>query len=394
MKYLNCLGLIFFIYACSKGSINKTIKGPALPTVAILNISQERADSSSEFRFVITLNIAADTPVTMSYATQDSSAKANKDYVPKSGSLVIPSGQTQGFVDIEVIGDSLRQSAQVFYLQLSNPINCSLGASKGTATILNDGTYLPTDSSGYTTPSSYSGYTLIWSDEFNGNTINTNNWNFETGNNSGWGNNELENYTGRTQNVFQSSGNLIIEARNENFGGNSYTSARMTTENKQQFQYGRIDIRAKLPVEAGMWPALWMLGTSINQVGWPACGETDIMELIGSNPIQVVGSAHWAQPGGAEGSNSNSYSLATGDFSKLFHVFSLIWKQDSLQLLVDDHPYMNANSQNVLAGGSWPFNGNFFFIFNVAVGGNWPGPPNSTTQFPQRMFVDYVRVFQ
>jgi beta-glucanase (GH16 family) len=394
MKYLHRLGLVFLFYACSKGSMSKTSPGTTLPTVSIENISQERADSSSAFRFFITLNTAADTPVSISYTTQDSSAKANKDYLPKSGSLVIPAGQTLGYIDIEVIGDSLRQSPQVFYVRLSNPINCILSSSKGTAIILNDGTYLPTDSAGYTTPSSYPGYTLIWSDEFNSQTINTNNWNFETGNNNGWGNNELENYTGRTQNVFQSSGNLVIEARNENFGGNSYTSARMTTENKQQFQYGRIDIRAKLPVEAGMWPALWMLGRSINQVGWPACGETDIMELIGTNPSQVVGSAHWAQPGGAEGSNSNSFSLPTGDFSNLFHVFSLIWKQDSIQILVDDQSYMSTNSQNVQAGGSWPFNSNFFFIFNVAVGGNWPGPPNSTTQFPQRMFVDYVRVFQ
>ncbi len=142
-----------------------------------------------------------------------------------------------------------------------------------------------------------------------------------------------------------------------------------------------------------MWPALWMLGANFGTAGWPGCGETDIMELIGKNPSQVVGSMHWKQGDGTEGTFNNSYNLSSQDFSKQFHVFSLIWAQDTVQFLVDDHLYVNGSSQNVSTG-VYPFNSPFFFIFNVAVGGDWPGSPDGTTVFPQRMFVDYVRVFQ
>jgi beta-glucanase (GH16 family) len=392
MKYLHFISLFFALYSCSKGSSNKNNSGQ--PSALVQNLTQERTDTNSLFQIKVTLNQAATSQVTIDYNTQDGTALANRDYIPKSGSLIIAPGQIQGYIDITVIGDSLRQSIQTFYLLLSNPINCSLAAPSGSATIENDGTYLPTDTSGYETPSSYPGYTLVWSDEFDSSSVNTNNWNFETGNNNGWGNGELEYYTGRVQNVFQSCGHLVIEARNETYSGSNYTSTRMNTEGKQQFQYGRIDIRAKLPVSTGMWPALWMLGANFQQVGWPGCGETDIMELVGLNPAQVVGSLHWEEEDGSEGSSSNNYNLASGDFSQQFHVFSLLWKQDSIQMLVDDQIYMSANSQNLSGGGAGPFDSPYFFIFNVAVGGDWPGPPNATTVFPQRMFVDYVRVFQ
>lgn len=248
--------------------------------------------------------------------------------------------------------------------------------------------------SDFVSPSSYPGYHLVWHDEFNEKTLDTTNWNYETGTGgNGWGNNELEYYTSRPQNVFLSGGNLIIEARKESYSGSNYTSARITTQGKQQFTYGRIDIRAKLPVQTGMWPALWMLGSNISSVGWPQCGETDIMELIGKNSQQVVGSFHWKKTDGSEGTFNNTYSLTSGDFSQHFHVFSLLWGQDSLQILVDDIPYVKAARAD-LTNGTYPFDSPFFFIFNVAVGGNWPGPPDNTTQFPQRMFVDYVRVFQ
>jgi beta-glucanase (GH16 family) len=263
---------------------------------------------------------------------------------------------------------------------------------KATGTIINDGTYLPTDTTGYHTPTSYAGYKLVWNDEFNGSKLNQNDWNYETGG-GGWGNQELEYYTSRPQNIFVSSGNLVIEARKETYGGNDYTSARITTKGKQEFKYGRIDIRAKLPVDKGMWPALWMLGNNINSVGWPECGETDIMELIGKNPKQVIGSLHWKKADGSVGTFNNAYSLASEDFSQHFHVFSLIWSQDSLKILVDDIPYMKASRQDV-SDGIYPFDNPSFLIFNVAVGGLWPGSPDDTTVFPERMFVDYVRVFQ
>lgn len=373
---------------CSKGGNSNNSKAPS---VQAANASQNRLDTATTLQFSVTLSSAATGMASVQYATSDGSAVAPKDYTSQSGTLTFQPGQTKLYIAIKITGDSLRQSAQNFFLQLSNPKNCSIATPKATGIIINDGTYLPTDESGYTTPTSYPGYHLVWSDEFDSTAINTNDWNFETGGN-GWGNHELEYYTPRTQNAFVSSGNLVIEARSEQYGSNNYTSARMTTANKKTFQYGRIDIRAKLPVSAGMWPALWMLGSNISSAGWPACGETDIMELIGKNPTQVVGSFHWLKSGGAEGTVNNAYGLSE-DFSKHFHVFSLIWEKDSMQILVDDNVYVLGDAQNINSG-TYPFNAPFFFIFNVAVGGDWPGPPDGTTQFPQRMFVDYVRVFQ
>jgi beta-glucanase (GH16 family) len=384
--------LFFCLASCSKSSNGGSKPAAVLPAARVGDVTQERANTNSKYRFFVDLNSNPGQAVTVNYVTVAGTAKENTDYSPVSGTLTIPAGTTEGYVDVQVTGDSLRQAQQQFYLQLSAPVNCTLGVPKATGTILNDGTYLPTDSTGYTTPSSYPGYTLAWSDEFSGNSINTQNWNFEAGG-GGWGNNELEYYTSRSQNAFVSSGNLVIEARQEPYGGSNYTSARMNSSGKQQFTFGRIDIRAKLPVSSGMWPALWMLGANFSTAGWPGCGETDIMELIGKNPSQVVGSMHWKQGDGTEGTFNNSYNLSSQDFSKQFHVFSLIWTQDTVQFLVDDHMYVNGSSQNV-ASGTYPFNSPFFFIFNVAVGGDWPGSPDGTTIFPQRMFVDYVRVFQ
>jgi beta-glucanase (GH16 family) len=385
----------FCVLACSKkGNGGGAVTGNQ-PSVKVSDVTQARQGQVSPFRFYIDLNAASQQPVSVSYTTADGTAKAGVDYTANSGTITIPAGQTEVYVDVPVTGDSLRRADQQFYLQLSNPVNGVLGSARATATILNsDLSYLPTDTTGYSTPTTYAGYQLVWSDEFNGSTLNTQDWNYEQGNNNGWGNHELENYTNRTQNVFLSTGHLVIEARQESYGGNTYTSGRITTQNKRSFTYGRIDIRAKLPVTKGMWPALWMLGSNITSVPWPGCGETDIMELVGSAPGRVTGSLHWQQAGGSEGTYNNNYYLAAGqDFSQQFHVFSLVWQNNIVQFLVDDQVYVSGGSANVTSG-TYPFNSPFFFIFNVAVGGDWPGPPDSTTGFPQRMFVDYVRVFQ
>jgi beta-glucanase (GH16 family) len=385
--------LLLGLAACSKGAGGGGSAGP-LPSAGVGNVTADRPVQAGPFRFYIDLNGPSKQVVTVNYATMDGTAKAGKDYTAVSGTATIPAGQTETYVDVQVTGDSLRQADQIFYMQLSVPVNCTIGTAQAVATIVNsDLLYLPTDTTGYTTPASYAGYQLAWSDEFNGNVLSPQNWTFDIGNNNGWGNQELEYYTSSTNNAFVSSGNLIIEARQESNNGFNYSSARLKTEGIQQFTYGRIDIRAKLPVAHGMWPALWMLGSNIGSVPWPGCGETDIMELVGSNPARVTGSLHWQQSGGSEGTFNNNYYLSTGDFSQQFHVFSLLWQHDSVQFFVDDNLYVNGNISDVTSG-NYPFNLPFFFIFNVAVGGNFPGPPDNTTNFPQRMFVDYVRVFQ
>jgi beta-glucanase (GH16 family) len=182
-----------------------------------------------------------------------------------------------------------------------------------------------TDNTGFTTLNTYPGKTLVWADEFNGNTLNTSDWNYEIGNGSGgWGNNELEYYTNSTKNAFVSNGNLIIEARKETIGNFNYSSARLTTANKKFFTYGRVDIRAKLPKTKGIWPALWMLGTNISTVGWPASGEIDIMELLGHEPAKSYATLHYNNSSGTHDSKGNSYTLSGSTFYDQFMFFQWI----------------------------------------------------------------------
>lgn len=247
---------------------------------------------------------------------------------------------------------------------------------------------LPADA--YSTPMSYSGYNLVWNDEFDGTSLSSD-WTYEIGTGSnGWGNNELQYYT--DDNTTVTDGVLIIEARKENVGGQNYTSSRIVTQGNQSFQYGRIDIRAALPEGQGLWPALWMLGSNFSTVGWPFCGEIDIMEMIGGSGREntVHGTVHWDNAGNYA-SYGDSFTLSSGSFQEEFHVFSIIWDQTSIKWYVDDQLY---NTIDITPAELDEFQNDFFFIFNVAVGGNWPGDPNSSTQFPQRMIVDYVRVFQ
>jgi len=244
------------------------------------------------------------------------------------------------------------------------------------------------NNAGYTTPLNYPNYTLTWQDEFNGTSLSSD-WIHEIGNGSwGWGNNELQYY--REQNTSVENGYLTIRAKQENYGGFNYTSSRIITKGNVFNTYGRIDIRAKIPYGQGLWPALWMLGENIYSVSWPTCGEIDIMEMIGGNGYNdrtIHGTIHWEDNGHASYGGHNS--LSTGMYADEFHVFSIIWTQSSIKWLRDDIQYHTVDINNLTA-----FHNNFFFIFNVAVGGNWPGSPDATTVFPQTMIVDYVRVFQ
>ncbi|ACL69179.1 glycoside hydrolase family 16 [Halothermothrix orenii H 168] len=240
------------------------------------------------------------------------------------------------------------------------------------------------------------GWTLVWSEEFDQDEIDLSTWNFEIGNGHaegipGWGNNELEYYTAG-DNAEIIDGKLVITARKENrrdeYGTYNYTSSRMTTEGKYEVEYGKIEVRAKLPEGQGIWPAIWMLGNDIGEVGWPACGEIDIMELLGHQPSIVYGTVH--MPGTSKGS---SYSLSSGKFSDAFHVFAIEWDKDKIEWYVDGQLYHVFN-KNEIPDSSWVFDHPFFLILNIAVGGNWPGYPDETTIFPQTMEVDYIRVYE
>lgn len=222
-------------------------------------------------------------------------------------------------------------------------------------------------------------------------------WAFDIGRgsgNDGWGNNELQFYTDRPDNVVVQNGYLIITAKQEAFGGASYTSARLKTQNLFDQKYGRFEARIKLPQGKGLWPAFWMLGSNFEQVSWPQCGEIDIMEYLGNKPTEVFGTIHGP---GYSGGNSigKKYSLTNGRFDTDFHVFGVEWTEKYINWYVDDVLYSQITRKDVEdVGGQWVFDNSFFMILNLAVGGNLPGSPDTNTIFPQRMIVDYVRVYQ
>ncbi len=237
-------------------------------------------------------------------------------------------------------------------------------------------------------------WTLVWQDEFDGVHVNEAKWNYEIGGH-GWGNNELQYYTGRNENVYVKDGQLVIEARKENYENREYTSARLTTKNKGDWLYGKFEIRAKLPKGKGMWPAIWMLPTDWVYGGWAASGEIDIMELLGDNPQTIYGTLHYGGPAPANTHQGTSYSLNSSDFSENFHLFSIIWDSTAIRWYVDNTLYETQTSWYTTAADfPAPFDQRFHILLNVAVGGNWPGNPDASTVFPQRMYVDYVRVYR
>jgi beta-glucanase (GH16 family) len=238
-------------------------------------------------------------------------------------------------------------------------------------------------------------WNIVWDDEFNGTSINPNIWTFETGNNGGWGNSELENYTTSSQNAYESNGLLHIVALQQPLGGYNYTSARMKTQNHFTTTYGRIVWRAALPAGTGMWPALWMLGANFPTVGWPNCGEIDVVEENGSSPNKIQSSLH------STSDETGYYYFASGDSATNFHTYMLDWEPYStIKFYVDGNLFETQTGWYDPAGPyPTPFNAPFFLIMNLAVGGQYVGYPttnqiNSGTVFPAQMLVDYVRVYR
>lgn len=242
-------------------------------------------------------------------------------------------------------------------------------------------------------PDYVSGFTLSWADEFDGTNVNTSDWTFETGA-TGWGNNELQNYT-NGNNAEVKNGVLILTAKkvNDNTTVGSYTSTRMITKAKKEFTYGKMEIRAKLPSGRGIWPAIWMLGGNISDVSWPACGEIDIMEYVGYQPNTIHATVHTTAGSGGNGDGS-SKTLVTAE--EEFHIYGLIWTEKEMVFYTDTpenvtHTYSPANKTE----DNWPFYKPQFFILNIAVGGSWGGAQGiDNSIFPQTMEIDYVRVYQ
>jgi beta-glucanase (GH16 family) len=250
-------------------------------------------------------------------------------------------------------------------------------------------------------PSQENDWKLVWSDEFNGangSAIDGSKWVIETGGN-GWGNKELEYYTARSQNLFLQDGNLVIHAIKEKYTGpdgvsRDYTSGRIKTQGKFSQTYGRFEARIKIPAGQGMWPAFWMLGDDIGEVGWPACGEIDIMENIGKEPGIIHGSIHGPGYTGNVGIEA-PYRLPEKErFADDYHVFAVEWDRESVSFYVDQDLYAKRTREDLWQGWKWVFDKPFFVILNLAVGGDWPGDPDASTVFPADLLVDYVRVYE
>jgi len=268
-------------------------------------------------------------------------------------------------------------------------------------------------------------YTLVWSDEFNaGSAPDSEKWTYDIGGN-GWGNQELEYYTNRPENAKVQAGNLVITARQETYTGadgvtRNFTSARLKTHGLFSQAYGRFEARIKLPEGQGIWPAFWMLGVSFPANGWPKCGEIDIMENVGKEPATVHGSLHGPGPAkpaeltaafslAAKGrpsipttaapretapSTSAAENLSGPRLSDDFHLYAIEWEPGAIRFFLDSQMYATFTPAQWPAGGTWVFDHPFFIILNVAVGGKWPGAPDATSVFPQKMLVDYVRVYK
>jgi beta-glucanase (GH16 family) len=244
------------------------------------------------------------------------------------------------------------------------------------------------------------GCSLVWSDEFDGTAVNSSRWEFMTGDGTnvglpaGWGNNELEYY--QPENAAVSGGFLTITAREESVGGYDYTSARLRTLGLGDWTYGRMEMRARMPVGQGLWPAFWMLPSDPSIYGgWAASGEIDIVEYVGSDPDRVFGTIHFGSPWPNNVSSSSEYRLSSGTFHDDFHVFAIEWERGEIRWYVDGIHY-GTKTDWFSSGGSFPapFDVDFHILLNLAVGGNLPGSPDSTTTFPQELVVDYVRVYQ
>lgn len=239
---------------------------------------------------------------------------------------------------------------------------------------------------------------LVWEDEFDDDQLDESSWSYQfgTGEDEGlnrWGNNELQYYTDREENIYLEDGYLNITAQKENFEGMGYTSARIRTKDKGDWKFGRFEIRAKLPQGQGIWPAVWMLSTDEVFGIWPKSGEIDITEMVGHKPATVHGTVHYGPEWPNNQNKGESFSLQDGIFADDFHLFSIEWEVDKIQFFVDENLYFTV-TPSTLTPHPYPFNNRFHLLINLAVGGNWPGNPDSTTEFPQTMSVDYVRVYQ
>jgi hypothetical protein len=371
MKVNKSLLLVSILSSCLLSSCNdenQSVTPSFLFSNTPLNAAED--DPDGIISVPVYLSLESDKTVSIDYTTIDSTAIAGKNYVAiTSGNLTFQPGELSKEIKLNILSDTAGKKDVFFNIKFSNPVNGQLPGSSLKIRIIN-----------------VDFETLTWVEQFEAGILNSSFWNYELGG-GGWGNNELQSYTNSTANVSTDTGYLHITALNP--AGTTYTSGRINTQGKKEFTYLRVDIRAKLPEGKGLWPALWMMGANSLLIGWPKCGEIDIMELLGQEPSVIHGAIHYESNGHA--SRTKTFSLSSGKFSTGFHIFSLVWTPNKLSWMVDKQEYFYLSRVEIPA---FPFDLPQYFIFNVAVGGNWPGPPDQNTVFPQQMIVDYIKVYQ
>ncbi len=389
--------LAFLMISCGDDGSGGMPTGPTptanLPEITILNARVLEGQEESTAILNLTLDVAASDEVSVGFTTVSKTAVAGADFMASEGTVSFPAGSTSARIDVPILVDTDKEIEETFDVFLRQPQGATIGNTTGIVTITDNDVAVNDEGDGYVTASVLDGYNLTWSDEFDGDVLDESSWTFEIGDGCaqgicGWGNNELQIYSDSEENLTVADGIMTITARPEA----PFSSSRIISQDKREFEFGRIDVRARLPRGQGIWPAIWMLGVNISEVGWPASGEIDIMELVGHQASTSHGTAHWGRAGEGSRSSSRRFDIRE-DFAERFHVFTILWKQNSIQWYVDEtlfHEIDNVTTQ----GFAYPFNQDFFFILNVAVGGNWPGNPDDTTVFPQTMEVDYIRVFQ
>lgn len=382
-------GLSYMIISCG-GDESPSNPSPPTPTPDItLSVADGITTEGNMLSFQLNMSSASTEDISVTYSVNGITAQPGVDFEAETNSVTIDAGQRTGEIQILTLDDTINELQERITIELTDAGIASIDGRAAQGIIRDNDT---SDVEGdYTTPTSHFGYNLSWSDEFD-EVIDPDSYTFEAGDGCpdlcGWGNNELQIYT--EENAFIRDGSLVIRADRN---GGVFESARMITKGKREFSLGRIDVRAKLPEGQGLWPAIWMLGSNIDEVGWPNCGEIDIMELVGHEPEEVHGTAHWGPPGRSFSDFKTGTKTESNKFSEEYHVFTLLWEQDLLVWYLDEEEFFRITPSDVTST-AYPFNGSFFFIFNVAVGGNWPGNPDATTVFPQEMEIDYIRVFQ
>jgi beta-glucanase (GH16 family) len=393
MNKLILLCLVFMAACGKKGGGDETQPNMSFDDVMV----NEGNTGTANVEIRLKLNKASSKEVSVKYSTIEGTAKASSDYTAATAQTVtFQPNETEKTITIAVVADDLKETDEIFTVKIDNPSNVFLTKGSAIITLKNDDTRIPFNNTGYDVPTNYPGYTLAWSDEFNTTDFDHSSWTAESGDGCpglcGWGNNELEYYMAPPANLFFQDGKMVIEARQETYGGKNYTSARIKTQGKKSFKFGRVDIRAILPKGKGIWPAFWMMPQNSVFGNWPQSGEIDILELIGSEASRAHATVHFG-PGPGSTNISRSYNLTGATFSDQFHVFSMEWEQDQMKFYVDDNLYSTVTKAD-LGANNYPFNEQFYFIINLAVGGNWPGAPDASTFFPQWLIVDYVRIYQ